>query len=104
VYLGSAMGPGGFKARVGRHLRSEKKLKWHLDYISSLFLPFALHCEPASVSLECEWSAKLADRGGLVVAPRFGSSDCLCASHLLFFRREEHSPDSIADMLACCLS
>ncbi len=32
-YVGSAVGPGGIEARVGRHLKKGKKLKWHIDYL-----------------------------------------------------------------------
>ena len=31
AYVGSAM--GGLDARVARHLRAEKKLHWHIDYL-----------------------------------------------------------------------
>ncbi|MEO2141483.1 MAG: GIY-YIG nuclease family protein, partial [bacterium] len=33
IYFGSAL--GGLKARVARHLRHEKKLHWHADYLSA---------------------------------------------------------------------
>jgi Uri superfamily endonuclease len=36
VYVGSAMGPGGFEKRVARHLRRIKKTRWHIDYLTSL--------------------------------------------------------------------
>lgn len=36
VYVGSAMGPGGFEKRVARHLRKIKKRRWHIDYLTSL--------------------------------------------------------------------
>ncbi len=32
-YVGSAYGPGGIEARVKRHLRTEKKMRWHIDYL-----------------------------------------------------------------------
>ncbi|MEB3764646.1 MAG: GIY-YIG nuclease family protein [Desulfurococcales archaeon] len=36
IYVGSAMGPGGLRARIRRHLtRSGKKLYWHIDYLTS---------------------------------------------------------------------
>ncbi len=36
VYVGSAMGPGGFEKRVFRHLRKRKKARWHIDYLTRL--------------------------------------------------------------------
>ena len=35
AYVGSAHGPGGLRARVGRHLRAEKPLHWHIDYLTA---------------------------------------------------------------------
>ncbi|OYT40997.1 MAG: hypothetical protein B6U89_00365 [Desulfurococcales archaeon ex4484_58] len=35
IYVGSARGPGGLRARINRHLRREKKLFWHIDYLLS---------------------------------------------------------------------
>ncbi len=36
IYIGSAMGRGGIKQRVKRHLLKQKTKKWHIDYITSL--------------------------------------------------------------------
>ncbi|MCP3952032.1 MAG: GIY-YIG nuclease family protein, partial [Desulfobacterales bacterium] len=33
VYTGSALGPGGLAARIGRHLKPSKKFHWHIDYL-----------------------------------------------------------------------
>ena len=35
MYVGSALGPGGLAARVSRHLRRGKRLRWHIDYLTS---------------------------------------------------------------------
>ena len=35
VYAGSARGPGGIRARVGRHLRKEKAVRWHVDHLTT---------------------------------------------------------------------
>ena len=35
VYVGSACGPGGLRARILRHLRRSKKVRWHIDKITS---------------------------------------------------------------------
>lgn len=34
AYVGSAYGPGGIAARVSRHFRKGKRLKWHVDYLT----------------------------------------------------------------------
>lgn len=36
VYVGSAKGPGGFENRVSRHLRKNKRAKWHIDYLTRI--------------------------------------------------------------------
>ena len=80
AYVGSAM--GGFKSRLNRHLRSNKKPHWHIDYllekasISSIIL-----CETNN-RVECTIAQAL--NGQFDSIPGFGSSDCKCRSHLFF--------------------
>jgi Uri superfamily endonuclease len=88
AYVGSAHGPGGLKARVGRHLRAEKPLHWHIDYLTAA-LP-ARHVVAVVVTngarLECTWVKRLlALNGASAPAPDFGSSDCRngCPAHLV---------------------
>jgi Uri superfamily endonuclease len=33
AYTGSAFGPGGLRARIGRHLSSTPVIHWHIDYL-----------------------------------------------------------------------
>ncbi len=86
LYLGSARGPGGLAARLKRHRRRHKKLRWHVDYL----LPHAELLEVWSAvsgeRLECRWAeAARALPGAEVVVPRFGASDCRCPAHLYRF-------------------
>ncbi len=84
LYVGSAFGPGGLKARVGRHLRSGKKLKWHIDYLRRRTTVSAVWYVVGQ-RLECHWSSHLnADPASSPVIG-FGASDCQCASHLYHF-------------------
>ncbi len=80
LYCGSAHGPGGLRARVGRHMRRGKPIRWHVDRITEAgtvrgaWIFSAMH--------ECDLVASLA--GFPVPIPGFGSSDCRrCESHLL---------------------
>lgn len=78
VYTGSAK--RNFEARIARHLRREKALRWHIDYL--LTAPGVTVLEVArSDSGEC--ALNQATKGEVVV-PGFGASDCLagCGSHL----------------------
>lgn len=80
LYCGSAKGPGGLRARLGRHMKKGKKIRWHVDRLTE-----AGHVEGAYAfegENECALVARLSHLP--VPWPGFGSSDCrVCASHLL---------------------
>lgn len=87
LYVGSAFGPGGLGARLGRHWRtfsSGKRAHWHLDYLREQALwGGAWGCDSPH-QLECTWAAamhRLPDAE--VVVPGFGASDCRCWAHLV---------------------
>ena len=87
LYAGSAKGPGGMAARVGRHLRKDKPQRWHIDALTlaadALYaLPFPAEAHEMS---ECTIIARLLQSGAFSVpVAGFGSSDCrTCPAHLL---------------------
>lgn len=86
VYCGSARGPGGLQARLGRHLRSDKAASWHIDRLTVR----ADRMEPWPVvgGSECALVTALLATGAFEApVPGFGSSDCRsCPSHLLRYR------------------
>lgn len=83
-YVGSALGSGGLRARVGRHLRAEKPARWHIDWLTARVPVRAVWLRTGRERLECAWSAALLALPGAVVAwGGFGASDCACASHLI---------------------
>ncbi len=93
LYVGSAWGPGGLRARLGRHLRSSPNLRWHIDYLRAYADPVAVWLAP-DTHLECAWARALSDHpDARIVAPRFGASDCRCPTHLFYFASQ--SPTSI---------
>jgi Uri superfamily endonuclease len=86
VYVGSALGPGGLAARVGRHCRREKLLRWHVDYLRAVAQLEDVWYATGEAHRECRWARVLRSLpGASVPLARFGASDCRCASHLLFF-------------------
>lgn len=88
VYIGSAFGPGGVRARVQRHARAEKRLRWHIDHLTTVAPVVEAWFTHDPRRLECDWLAALASiRGARELWPGFGASDCGCSSHLRFFRR-----------------
>jgi Uri superfamily endonuclease len=80
VYVGSAQ--ANLEQRVRRHLRKNKRLFWHIDYL--------LESDAAKVSevlymqgdkaAECAVAKEISSRGEAVSG--FGCSDCRCKSHL----------------------
>ena len=84
AYVGSAFGPGGLAARVGRHRElaagERESRHWHVDYLLG-------HGETSLVGVvafadedrECELASALPGEP----VDGFGASDCDCAGHLL---------------------
>ena len=92
VYVGSAMGPGGIKARVSRHRRLAEeggRRRWHVDYLlTSNQISFIEVWEIESLKpLECLLSQRLEEVADRTVLG-FGSSDCRwkCRGHLHYFK------------------
>ena len=95
VYVGSAFGPGGLAARVGRHLRPNKTARWHVDYLRAAAEPVGIWTSTDPVPREHNWAAVFQGLpGASIPLPGFGASDCRCAAHLFFFRRPP-DPDRI---------
>lgn len=86
IYIGSAFGPGGLKARIERHLKKTKKLRWHIDYLRKVSEIVDIKYSTDKEKLECKWAAKLAENGEITPFKGFGSSDCKCFSHLFYFK------------------
>jgi len=86
AYAGSAFGPGGVKARVGRHVRGEGALHWHVDYLRAVADLAAVWFTHDDVRRECDWAAVLRDLpAASVPMDGFGASDCTCPAHLIRF-------------------
>jgi Uri superfamily endonuclease len=86
LYVGSALGPGGFR-RIARHRdvaegRNQTR-RWHIDHLLSLGqLRKAFLAEmDQGLGLECALAAELAKRAEPVIEG-FGASDCRCKTHL----------------------
>ncbi len=85
VYVGSALGSGGLRARLARHQRRDKKLYWHIDYFLTHASIVGVRVDFAGERLECHWAQLLLRiPGAQIIAPRFGASDCRCFAHLIF--------------------
>ena len=98
TYVGSAKGPGGLRGRVLRHLRSDKKLRWHIDYLlaqPSVKVVKVLYAVTEEVR-ECDLVGELVRRGARAPVKGFGSSDCKrgCLAHLLILNEENDVAES----------
>ena len=85
AYVGSAM--GGFKARLNRHLRGDKKLHWHIDYLLQKAVITSIILCQTEDRLECTIAQALSRQFDSI--PGFGCSDCKCHSHLFFAPEEK---------------
>ncbi|MBL7161617.1 MAG: GIY-YIG nuclease family protein [Anaerolineales bacterium] len=92
IYFGSARGPGGLRARLGRHLRGGGKSHWHIDALRAVteVKGFCYITDQKDTSfttpIECLWSQALAALPDTSVPlPGFGASDCRagCPAHLI---------------------
>ncbi len=86
VYTGSAM--NNLSKRVVRHCKKDKKLRWHIDYLTSrVDVKICRILLFRSVDrIECKLNLKaLETLGAKPIIPKFGASDCnCCPAHLLY--------------------
>lgn len=80
AYVGSAM--NGIEQRVSRHLKKEKNLHWHIDYLLKKAKVVHVFAAEGGKNLECMTAEDLAAR--LESVKGFGCSDCRCESHLFY--------------------
>ncbi|MCD8501033.1 MAG: GIY-YIG nuclease family protein [Bacillaceae bacterium] len=82
IYIGSAK--RNIKARISRHLKKEKKQRWHFDYLRPYGEVVKVETFDDTIS-ECKlYEMKMIEVNGRVMAKKFGSSDCKCLSHLVY--------------------
>lgn len=86
-YAGSAMGPGGLGARIGRHMKKKKLMRWHIDYLRRHMDLFQIWYTLGNKKLECRWAKGLIRIGGTPLEPGLGASDCKCRSHVFYFEK-----------------
>jgi Uri superfamily endonuclease len=93
VYVGSAL--NSLESRVKRHLSSEKKLHWHVDYLlvdSSSNIKEVIY-SVGKEKIECSLASLISRKSSPVA--RFGCSDCNCNSHLFYFEEYDNAVDVI---------
>jgi len=88
IYVGSAFGPGGLKARLRHHLKPSPRRHWHLDYIKAALQPLEIWATADSEKREHAWVKIVSGlQGSTCPMVGFGATDCTCRSHLIFRAR-----------------
>ena len=99
AYAGSAFGPGGLAARLKHHRSISARPHWHIDYLRRAATLMDIWISSTPARCEHAWAEKLATLDiGLCPVKGFGSSDCGCYSHLVYFERKP-SPTIISRTL-----
>lgn len=81
AYVGSAQ--TALEKRIARHLRKEKSVFWHIDYLlqDPNVKILKVFTKAADKQEECKIAKKIAAKGENVEC--FGCSGCSCTSHLV---------------------
>ena len=92
VYIGSAM--NSLESRLNRHLRNDKKLHWHVDYLlkheNTKILKIIYNTDK---KVECDLSQYMSTRTNSI--RDFGCSDCDCESHLYYFKNRKEAIEQV---------
>jgi len=87
VYVGSALGPGGLRARIAHHQKLSTRPHWHIDYLRA---HAQIKCIWFSYDVrrrEHQWAGVMGTVSRAKIPLRgFGASDCNCQSHLYFLQ------------------
>ena len=89
IYVGSALGPGGLKARIKYHNRLSTKPHWHIDYLKPFVEIKEVWYSYDTHRNEHNWSTifiTLPD--AFIPLKGFGSSDYKCRTHLFYFNKK----------------
>ena len=86
IYTGSAL--NGLEKRIERHLKKNKKHFWHIDYLLDFASIKKVFLFTNGKFDECALNLKTLEKpDAKIIMPKFGSSDCDCPAHLVFFER-----------------
>ncbi|HSB80308.1 MAG TPA: GIY-YIG nuclease family protein [Candidatus Methylomirabilis sp.] len=92
VYTGSAK--RNLLPRLERHLRRRKPLHWHIDSLREVASVRRIWVWPWTPTRECRTNGRVRRLPKARVPFKgFGSSDCRCIAHLVWFPCETAPPD-----------
>jgi Uri superfamily endonuclease len=96
VYVGSAFGAGGVRARVGHHLGYSVRPLWNIDHVRRAMVIRNVWYTHDAVQREHAWAKAVFYEvlDGAVVVPKFGAWDCVkwgltrrCPTHFFHYPR-----------------
>lgn len=94
LYVGSAFGSGGVRARVRRHAHGSGKLHWHIDYLLRKTGVDEVWYAAEKQKTEEQWVQAIRNTGeGYNPLTGFGSGDCGCSGHLFHFNEKPDIED-----------
>lgn len=84
MYFDSAL--NSLEGCLRRHLAPDKKLHWHIDYLTTAAAVVEVWWVEGTELLECRWTRLSLECPGVEApARKFGSSDCrTCPAHLVY--------------------
>ena len=98
LYVGSAQ--RNLQARLQRHGRKKKPLRWHVDYLSSRAQMIGAVVFEGPREYECELAKELGEMLEPVM-PGFGASDCRCGGHLFYAAEPPQNIESVLSRIRC---
>ena len=99
LYVGSARGSGGLRARILRHARSGRSpaRHWHIDTLLAPADLLGAWWSQLEGQQECSWAECLSEEGQRS-PDGFGASDCRCEGHLVYFQSRERLDRAIGKL------
>lgn len=95
AYVGSAL--NGLQSRISRHLKTGKKLHWHIDYLLQKATVKSIVLAKTEKRIECGLAELFSEKFGRITD--FGSSDCHCRSHLFYGENKENLEKTAGEAL-----
>ena len=93
-YIGSAQ--KNLQSRINRHLKDNKKLHWHIDYLLNYAQIINYYTILADKNYECKLFQCLNKKEIFQVPVKgLGASDCSCRSHLLYTEEKQNIKNAI---------
>lgn len=86
IYTGSSQ--NSLQKRIDRHLSTQKRLHWHIDYLLKYGKILNVKVIESSKQYECKLAKEISLLPNAIIPINgFGSSDCKCQTHLYFFKK-----------------